>query len=538
MPDIIHDCFSQLQAHQSQLKSSSLGRLFEEDSQRVDALSIQVDGLYLDYSKNHITSETINMLCEYALKRKLPTAIQALFSGKHVNNTEDRPALHTALRFQGEAVTAEQKLVADSRKKMAACVKKIHSQRWLGFTGKPIDTIINIGIGGSDLGPRMVVQALSAYKQSVDVKFVANIDGADICDMLETVDPATTLFIITSKSFTTPETLQNALSARQWIQSKGCDKDQLNQHFIAISANISATKAFGIHADNTFPLWDWVGGRYSLWSTVGLSIAIAIGMDNFNLLLLGAHQMDEHYARAKLEHNLPVIAGLLSFWYSQCWGSKTHAILPYAQRLSRLPTYLQQLDMESLGKSVSREGKPLDYSTGNIIWGAEGSNGQHSFHQLLHQGTDLISVDFIAVKKPMSGLEQQHAYLQACCISQSQALLKGKTLADAKQELRDQGVEEEEINLLAPHKVISGNKPSNTIIVDELNPKNLGALIAFYEHKVYTLSVLLDINAFDQWGVELGKQLGEPILLALSGKPADHQWDDSTKALIQKLSLV
>jgi glucose-6-phosphate isomerase len=537
MPTIIKDCFSQLQAHQSKLKTYSLRRLFDEDDERVNALSIQVNGLYLDYSKNHITNETIDMLCDYALKRKLPEAIQALFTGKHVNNTEDRPALHAALRFQGKAVTEEEKLVAESREKMAACVEKITSRQWLGFTGKPIDTIINIGIGGSDLGPRMVVQALSAYQQSIDVKFVANIDGADISDVLETVYPETTLFIIASKSFTTLETLQNALSARQWMQSKGCDKSQFNLHFIAISANVSAAIAFGIHTDNIFPMWDWVGGRYSLWSTAGLSIAIAIGMDNFNQLLLGAHQMDEHYANSTAENNLPVLAGLLSFWYSQCWGSNTHAILPYAQRLSRLPAYLQQLDMESLGKSVSREGKPIDYSTGNIIWGAEGSNGQHSFHQLLHQGTELIPVDFIAVKKPMSGLEQQHAYLQACCISQSQALLKGKTLADAEKELRDQGLNEEKINLLAPHKVINGNKPSNTIIVDELNPKNLGALIAFYEHKVYTLSVLLNINAFDQWGVELGKQLGEPILHALSGNPADKQWDDSTKALIQKLSL-
>lgn len=529
--------YQQLNKHQQKLKSHSLRRLFEDDAKRVDHFSLEFEDLYFDYSKNHITTETIKMLCDFAEEKKLHSAINALLTGKHVNNTENRPALHTTLRFQGEATNEEQRLVAATRKEMAACVDKIHSQEWLGFTQKPIKTVVNIGIGGSDLGPRMVTQALSAYKKSIDVLFVANADGADLSDTLETIDPEATLFIIASKSFTTLETLENALSARQWLLSQGCRKEQLKHHFIAISANISAAKKFGIHEDNIFPIWDWVGGRYSLWSAIGLPIAISIGMDHFNELLIGAHQMDEHYSAAQPQDNLPIISGLLTFWYGQFWDTKTHAVLPYAQRLSRLPFYLQQLDMESLGKSISRDGKPISYPTGNVIWGTEGTNGQHSFHQLLHQGTELIPVDFISIQKSMSPLDNQHLHLQACCISQSQALLKGKSLADAEKELRDQGFDEEKIRQLAPHKVIAGNKPSNTIILKELSPKNLGALIAFYEHKVYTLSVLLNINPFDQWGVELGKQLGKPVYDALCGDTIDEQWDESTKRLIQRLSL-
>lgn len=532
----IKACYAQLEKHQNSLKKHSLRRLFEENTSRADQFSFDADGLDFDFSKNHITAETIELFCNIAKERKLPEAIQDLLSGKHVNNTEDRPALHSALRFQGDASNEVEQAVADTQKKMALTVEKIHSKQWLGHTGKAVDTVINIGIGGSDLGPRMVTQALAAYKKMIDVQFIANVDGADLSDTLANINPETTLFIVASKSFSTLETLENSLSARQWMLDGGCSEKELNKHFIAISTNISAVKEFGIDEENIFPMWDWVGGRYSLWSAIGLPIAISIGMENFNALLAGAHEMDEHYRTTDLQNNIPVMAGFLTFWYSHFWGTSTHAILPYAQRLSRLPAYLQQLDMESLGKSVSRDGKPSEKSTGNIIWGTEGTNGQHSFHQLLHQGTTLIPVDFIAIKKPMSTLEQQHKYLLACCISQSQALLKGKTLADAEKELRDQGLEDEEVKSLAPHKVITGNKPSTTIIMDELNPRNLGKLIAFYEHKVHTLGVLFDINPFDQWGVELGKQLGTPIYNALCGETADDSWDESTKTLIKKLS--
>ncbi|ODS23137.1 glucose-6-phosphate isomerase [Candidatus Endobugula sertula] len=526
--------YAQLQQHQKTMKTLSLRRLFEDDSHRNDRFSAETSGIYFDYSKNHINSETLKLLCKFAEHRKLSQAMSDLLSGKHVNNTENRPALHTALRFQGKPKTEQEFMVAEAKKKMSRLVNSIETQQWLGFTGKPINTVINIGIGGSDLGPRMITQALSNYKKNVDVKFVANIDGADLCDTLIGADPETTLFIICSKSFTTLETLENAHSAKRWIQQQGCPDKQLKQHFIAISTNLPAAKDFGICDKNILPLWNWVGGRYSLWSTIGLSIALAIGMEHFEELLLGAHQMDKHYATAPLQNNLPVLAGLLSFWYSQFWGCSSYAVLPYAKRLSKLPTYLQQLDMESLGKNISKDGEPINTPTGTVTWGTEGSNSQHSFHQLLHQGNQLIPIDFIMAKKPMSPLIHQHAYLQACCIGQSQALLKGKTLADAETELRHQGLDEASIKTLAPHKVIIGNKPSNTILIEELSPQNLGSLISFYEHKVYTLGVLLNINPFDQWGVELGKQLSQPTYQAIIGKESNTLWDSSTNSLIKK----
>jgi glucose-6-phosphate isomerase len=528
--------YLQLKKQQLTIKTHSLRRLFEEDKQRAFRFSLEVDGLYFDYSKNHITPEVIDSLCQFAKEQQLPEAIQALYSGQYVNNTEKRPALHTALRFQGTPCSQEETLVANTKAKMAECVKKIHARQWLGFSGKPIDTVINIGIGGSDLGPRMVVQALRSYKQNIAVQFVSNIDGSDLLDKLEQCNPETTLFIIASKTFTTLETIENAQSARQWIIDHAGNTHSLNKHFIGITADTSKAEAFGIQTDNIFPIWDWVGGRYSLWSAIGLPIAIAVGMHRFEELLSGAHSMDKHYLQTEIKHNLPATAALITFWYSQFWQAKTHAILPYAQRLSQLPAFLQQLEMESLGKSVTRTGKNVDYSTGNIIWGAEGTNGQHSFHQLLHQGTECIPADFITLNTPTSTLRHQHTHLQACCISQSQALLKGKTLADAENELRRQGFTEKEVQALAPHKVVLGNKPSNTLIMNELSPKTLGSLLAFYEHKVHTLGTLLDINPFDQWGVELGKQLSKPIHDALHGEPSSVNWDQSTLTLIDKLT--
>jgi glucose-6-phosphate isomerase len=517
------------------VKNSTLLELFKHDTQRAQKFCVKTDEITLDYSKNHISDETLRALCHFAKEKNLPAAIKSLFNGCKVNNTEKRPALHTALRAPPNRSETSQ-LVQDALNKMSAFIKSIHQGQWQGFSGKVVNNIVNIGIGGSDLGPRMVTQALSAYHlPQIKVHFVANIDGADLEDTLAQLDPATTLFIVASKSFITLETLNNSLSARQWILDAGCLEHNLHKHFIAISSNIKAASEFGIAEDNIFPLWDWVGGRYSLWSTIGMPIALAIGMKSFRSFLDGAHQMDMHFAESSLKNNMPVIAALLSYWYSHFWGTTSHAVLPYAQRLSRLPAYLQQLDMESLGKSVSKNGISVNTPTGGVIWGTEGSNGQHSFHQLLHQGTHLIPVDFIAVKQSMSRYENQHQYLLACCISQAQALLQGKSLPQAEKELKEQGLPDDEIKALAPHKVVAGNKPSNMLLMEELSPRNLGALIAFYEHKVYTSSVLMGINAFDQWGVELGKQLGKPVYDALTTGQINHSWDASTRETIERL---
>jgi len=517
------------------LQSSTLLELFEQQPNRAQEFTLNSCGLYFDFSKNHITQEVMQALCDKARSQNIDGAIDALFKGKLVNTTEQRAALHTALR-EPKNKSKYSPIVQDTLMQMDRFVDKIHRQQWLGFSGKPITTIVNIGIGGSDLGPRVVTQALFAYcKQNITLQFVANIDGADITDHLLNLNPETTLFIVASKSFTTAETLSNAINARQWILDAGCDKKLLRQHFVAISTNIKAAKEFGIDENNIFPIWDWVGGRYSLWSAIGLPIALAIGMEHFKELLAGAHSMDIHFRDAPLEKNIPIVAALISYWYSVYWGCSSHAILPYAQRLKALPAYLQQLDMESLGKCVTHSGASVDTPTGSILWGTEGSNGQHSFHQLLHQGTRLITCDFIAVKKTMSKYDAQHWYLLSCCLSQSQALLQGKTLTQATVELTEKGLDKKEVERLAPHKVIPGNRPNNIIVMDELTPFNLGELLAFYEHKVYTTSVLLDINAFDQWGVELGKQLNEDVLQALDTGEVNPEWDDSTIQLVNYL---
>jgi glucose-6-phosphate isomerase len=525
----------QLKAQQQQLTETTLGTLFKQDNQRAQRFFLSVGELHFDYSKNFITDKVINSLAALAAEKNLAPAISSLFAGEKVNNTEQRAALHSALRAPANHSAISQ-LVQGALDKMEVFIEKLHQRTWLGFNNKPIETVINIGIGGSDLGPRMVTQALSAYHHtSVNVLFVANIDGADLEDTLRRLNPDTTLFIVASKTFTTLETLHNALSAREWVQNAGCTKEDLHKHFVGISANIDAAKTFGIAEENIFPMWDWVGGRYSLWSAIGLPVAAAIGMSHFRDLLAGAHLMDDHFKSAPFEQNMPVLAALLSYWYSHFWGVTSQAVLPYAQRLSRLPAYLQQLDMESLGKRATKQGDAVAYPTGLVIWGTEGTNGQHSFHQLLHQGTQLVPVDFIAVKAPMSHYGDQHRQLLACCISQAQALLQGKTLAEAQNELKAQGLSDAEVATLAPHKVIPGNKPSNMLIMDKLSPANLGTLIAFYENKVYASSILLNINAFDQWGVELGKQLGKPIYTALLTGESDTSWDGSTLTLIEKM---
>jgi glucose-6-phosphate isomerase len=435
----------------------------------------------------------------------------------------------------GPATTAEHAEVAATLARMEVLVKQVHSGEWLGYTGKSIQHVVNIGIGGSDLGPRMVTKALTPYHTGhVQVHFVANIDGAELSDLCKLIDPARTLFIVASKSFSTQETLENSLSARAWMLKQGCPEGDLHKHFVAISSRVDKAVAFGIAAENVYPIWDWVGGRYSLWSAIGLPIAFAIGMDNFNALRGGAYAMDQHFASAPLEQNLPVIMGLLMFWYSQLFNASTQAVLPYAYHLQLLPNYLQQLEMESNGKCVSKEGVSLAYPTGAIVWGTEGTNGQHSFHQLLHQGTSFIPVDFITCLQTHSPLQHQNRLLVANCIAQSQALLTGRQLDATAEDVKKQNVPAESQALLASHKVHPGNRPSNTLVMEQLTPATLGALIAAYEHKVFTLGVLLNINSFDQWGVELGKLLGTQIDAALQSGQVPDEWDGSTAWLVKR----
>ncbi|SHF53480.1 glucose-6-phosphate isomerase [Microbulbifer donghaiensis] len=525
---------ARLKSHHDKHKWS-LRELFAGDPQRFERFSAEAAGLFLDYSKNHLRDDTLRLLLDYTDQIDLSAQIAGLLSGAAVNNTEHRPALHTALRFQGEPRTEHEQAVADCRNQMRQFAEKIHSGGWRSFSGEPIRHIVNIGIGGSDLGPRMVVEALRPWQRpDISVHFVANIDGADLTDTLAGLRAEDTLFIVASKSFSTLETLQNALSARQWVLDAGCREDQLARHFVAVSSNIVAAQDFGIAAENIFPMWNWVGGRYSLWSAIGLPIVLACGFETYEQLLAGAHAMDEHFATADFADNLPVLLALIHFWYRQCWNASSQAVLPYAQRLAKFPAWLQQLDMESLGKGVDRDGHHLQYPSGSVIWGTEGSNGQHSFHQLLHQGTDLIPADFIAVREPTSALKEQHQWLLACCISQSQALLRGKSLQEARQELEQQGYTHREAHALAPHKVVPGNRPSNTLIMERLDPFNLGALLALYEHKVFVGGCLLGINPFDQWGVELGKLLGAQIHAAIGGE-APQDWDGSTRNLLERL---
>lgn len=532
-----YDNWNALEAHAQSWESRTLKQAFQRDTNRAARYSVSAAGLELDYSKNHIDDDTIRLLTAVAEKANLKTAIKRLLRGDHVNNTEDRPALHTALRHMGAPVTSEHKSVSQTLEKMGGLINAVHSGDWKGHNGERIRDVVNIGIGGSDLGPRMVTKALTPFHTGhVNVHFVANIDGAELSDLTARLNPATTLFLVASKSFSTLETLENSLSARAWMLDNGCSQSDLAKHFVAISSKVEKAVEFGIDADNVYPLWDWVGGRYSLWSAIGMPIAFAIGMDNFNKLRAGAAAMDQHFAEAPLEKNIPVLMGLIVFWYSALMGTDTQAILPYAHHLQLLPAYLQQLEMESNGKSVTREGDAVGYQTGSIVWGTEGTNGQHSFHQLLHQGTSMVPIDFIATLKAHHSLPRQHKFLFSNCVAQSQALMAGRDLATTESELRSQGISEEEIAFLAPHKVHPGNRPSNTILMELLTPETLGALIAAYEHKVYTLGVLWNINSYDQWGVELGKLLGTHVITAIDTTDIPGDWDSSTQKLIKRFN--
>ena len=511
---------------------ANLSTLFREEPSRARRYTVGAAGLVLDYSKNLVDSEILQALFALAERAGLRDATAALFRGDEVNNTEHRPALHMLLRSPGNAGAREQEVHA-ALTRLEDFVAKVHTGRWKGYSDKAIRTVINIGIGGSDLGPAMAAEALAPYHvANFTCHFVSNVDPLHLEQTLAPLDPATTLFVIASKTFTTLETMQNANAARAWALTAGVPTTELGKHFVAVSANVEKAAAFGIAPANIFPMWDWVGGRYSLWSAIGLPIALAVGMDNFRELLHGAHQMDEHFRISEPAANMPVLLGLLTHWYYHAYGTESHAVLPYVQNLHLFPAFLQQLDMESLGKQVDRDGNKLDSQSGGIIWGSAGTNGQHSFHQLLHQGTRLIPADFIAALESHSSNREAHLHLLSNCFAQSQALMEGKSQMQAHAELLQQGTPAAEAQWLAPFKVCPGNRPSNTIMMRQLTPATLGALTALYEHKVFVQSVLLNMNAFDQWGVELGKVLSSGVYQALTAGSSCTRFDASTNALI------
>lgn len=493
-----------------------LGDLVSNDTNRFQNNSIIHEGLLFDYSKNYLNQDTLPLLVDLAQQRQVPAAIEAMFCGENINSTEKRAALHVALR--DPAASNQYPEVGEALAKVEALVAAVHSGKWQGYTGLAITDVVNIGIGGSDLGPAMVCDALSASaSKEIKVHFVSNIDPSHLQNILQQLRPATTLFIVASKSFSTLETLNNAKSAQQWLLQEAKSPAATTKHFVAITTNSAAALQFGIEEKNLFPLWDWVGGRFSLWSTIGLPIALLLGMNGFRQLLAGAHSMDKHFRTAKLSENIPVISALLGFWYREYFDAHSSATIPYSQRLNLLPSFLQQLCMESLGKSTNNQGETVGYKTGEVIWGSAGTNGQHSYFQLFHQGTEFIPVEFIAMANAAdseNAESQQH--LLANCFSQSLALMNGKT------------------NDKFPYKHVQGNKPSSTILLEELNAYNLGKLLALYEHKVYVLSAIWNINAFDQWGVELGKELSQQLFAAISNPANPSDLDNSTQGLIQQ----
>jgi glucose-6-phosphate isomerase len=527
-----------LQTHRASLQNFNMREAFSTDPERFSKLSLSSCGIFLDYSKNLINHETRELLVNLAQETGLAQSIRALFDGEPINASEARPALHTALRrpigdkvlVDGVDVMPEVQRVLQQ---MTELVGSIHDGLWRGYTEKPITDVVNIGIGGSFLGPQLVSEALLPFAQrGVRCHYLANIDGSEFHELSAKLRAETTLFIVSSKSFSTLETLKNAQAARRWYLAQGGSEAQLYRHFIAVSSNREAAVAFGIHEENIFPMWDWVGGRYSLWSAIGLPIAMSIGMSNFKELLSGAYSMDEHFQSAPFERNMPVLLALLGIWYGNFWDAQSQAILPYDHYLRNITKHLQQLDMESNGKRVRQDGSPVDCATGPVIWGGVGCNGQHAYHQLLHQGTQLIPADFIVPVVSYNPVADHHQWLYANCLSQSQALMLGKSRAEAEAELRTKGIDEEQVQYLAPHKVIPGNRPSNTLVLERISPRRLGALVAMYEHKVFVQSAIWGINAFDQWGVELGKELGKGVYQRLTGDEQQPAEDPSTQGLI------
>lgn len=523
--------WSLLKKHQPTIAGKHLRELFTQDPERFQTFSLEAAGLFLDYSKNWIIPETLHYLCQLAVARGLPEKIQALFQGDLVNSTENQPALHPLLRN----VSRSSKELDETLTKMAAYAEKIAQKQWKGYTGLPITDIVNIGIGGSHLGPQLVCEALTAF-QSIPLRchFVSNADYQNLHTVLQTLNPETTLFIISSKSFQTKETLLNAKTAQQWLINKSNQPlKNLQPQFLAVTAMPKFAIDFGIHEKNIFTLPKAVGGRYSVWSAIGLPIVLSMGMENFQQFLSGAYAMDMHFISADFSQNMPVILALLGIWQINFFDTKTHAILPYCEQLKKLPAYLQQLEMESNGKSVTQSGEKIHYHTSPVIWGEIGTNGQHAFHQLLHQGTQVVPADFILPLENTHTFTEHHHLLVSSCFSQSQALMQGKTWSEAYQELTTLGYSEETAKQLAPHCVLPGNRPSNTILLPRLTPFSLGALLALYEHKVFTQSVIWDINCFDQWGVELGKQLADKILTCLETNTLPASMDASTKNLIR-----
>jgi glucose-6-phosphate isomerase len=511
-----------LASHRESIAQCSISDLFADDPQRAARFSLEAAGLYVDYSKNLLTADTLELLCALALETGVEERRRAMFAGERINTTEDRPVLHVALRersgapirVDGKDVVPE---VAAVLKKMRRFSDGVRGGVWRGYTGRAITDVVNIGIGGSDLGPRMVCEALKPFAhEGLTMHFVSNVDGADITDVLQSVDPRTTLFVVASKTFTTRETLVNAHTARAWLLTSGAPEAAVAKHFVAVSTHAEAVAAFGIDPDNMFEFWDWVGGRYSLWSAIGLPIALAIGMDGFEAMLGGAHAMDRHFVEAPISRNLPVLLALIGIWHINFCGAASHLIAPYDRYLHRLPAYLQQLDMESNGKSVTLSGERVDYATGPVIWGEPGTNGQHAFFQLLHQGTALIPADFIVCMQPHHALDLHHEILLANCFAQTEALMNGSGAAHA------------------PHRHFEGSRPTNTICVDRLDPASLGALLALYEHKVFVQGVIWDINSFDQWGVELGKKLAVAIEGEIAQADSVGCHDSSTHELIQR----
>jgi len=530
--------WSALKAHFSTIEKVEIKNLFSENANRFNEFSIRFNDILLDYSKNRINSETVKLLTDLAKECNVKQGIDAMFNGDVINNTEERSVLHVALRnrtntpiiVDGSDVMPQ---INEVLAKMKSFTNKVRSGEWKGYTGKSITDVVNIGIGGSDLGPYMVTEALKPYaKAGLNVHFVSNIDGTHITETLKKVNPETTLFIIASKTFTTQETLTNANTAKSWFLESAKNKEEVAKHFVALSTNSKSVIEFGIDADNMFEFWDWVGGRYSLWSAIGLSVALSIGFENFEELLEGAHEMDNHFKSAELEENLPVLLGLIGVWYNNFFEADSYAILPYDQYLHRFSAYFQQGDMESNGKSVTKNGEAVNYSTGPIVWGEPGTNGQHAFYQLIHQGTKLIPCDFIAPVNSQNPAGDHHAILLSNFFAQTEALMKGKTKAEAKSELEASGLGKSEIDALLPHKVFKGNRPTNSIMVKQLTPRVLGSLTAMYEHKIYVQSLIWNVNAFDQWGVELGKQLAKAILPELKNENVVVGHDGSTNGLI------
>lgn len=529
------------------LAGVSVRTLFEDDEGRFGRYSLEAAGLFLDYSKNKVTDEVVDRLVALAAKADIEGARKRMLAGEPINATEGRAVLHPALRdfaartyhVDGEDVT---RLVRAERERMETFCAGIHAGAHKGFSGKPLDTVVNIGIGGSDLGPQMVVEALRPYWiEGRRAYFVSNVDGQHLADTLSALDPERTLFIIASKTFTTDETLTNAQSAREWFLKNGGTEADIAKHFAALSTNERAVEAFGIDTANMFRFWDWVGGRYSLWSAIGLSIALQVGYANFEKLLRGAHAMDEHFRTAPLKENMPAMMALVGVWNRNFMGAAAHAVLPYDQHLHRLPAYLQQADMESNGKRTRLDGAPVGVATGPVIFGEPGTNGQHAFYQLLHQGTDIISSDFIAAAISQSPLGLHHEKLLANFLAQTEALMRGRTEKEARTELAGEGKSKVEIDRLAPHKVFPGDRPSNSILMEKLTPETLGALIALYEHKIFCQGVLWGVNSFDQWGVELGKALAKtilPELTAADGTQTPSVHDASTTGLINRVNAI